>query len=133
MGPGSEDGTLRLTRKPTDEDLITEDSTEHLALLESFAVLDLALASRSDGYAVFHRNVIEDGGVEHFFVYISQPVKNESMRCANHERITDSVRSCLVDLEREWSMWIKTLPSPARHSILLESADTDPNPTLDRR
>ncbi len=111
LKPGPDDGTVRLTRKPIEEDVLTEDSTEYSELYEGFANLDLALVSRSDGYAVIHRNVIEDGQVEHFFEYISHPVKNESMRCKSHEQNARSVRSCLVDLDGEWSMWIKTLPS----------------------
>ncbi len=111
LKPSSDAGTVQLTRKPLDDDLLTEESTEYPLLHESFANLDLALISRSDRYAVFHRNVVQDGGVEHFFEYISQPVRNESMRCGSHEQSTQSVRSCLVDLDRRWSMWIKTLPA----------------------
>jgi hypothetical protein len=111
LEPGSEFGTVRLRRKPVNQDLLTEESTAYSTLLESFENLDLALISRSGGYAVFHRNAIDDGGAKHFFEYISQPVKNESMRCESHEKYAQSIRSCLVDLDREWSMWIKTLPS----------------------
>lgn len=110
LEPGPEFGTVRLRRKPIDQDLVIEESTDYSALFETFGKLDLALISRSGGYAVFHRNAIDDGGVQHFFEYISQPVKNESMRCEKREESAQPIRSCLVDLDHEWSMWIKTLP-----------------------
>ena len=111
LAPGHESGTVRLKRKPAVQDPLTEESTEYSVLLESFANLDLALISRSGGYVLFHRNPVDDGGVQHFFEYISQPVKNESMRCNSNKGNTRSIRSCLIDLDHDWSMWIKTLPS----------------------
>ena len=113
LEPGSEVGTVRLTSKPVDRELSIEESAEYSVLLESFVELDLALISRSDGYAVFHRNAVGDGEVQHFFEYVSQSVKNESMRCKSHEQNAQAIRSCLVDLDGEWSMWIKTLPAVA--------------------
>lgn len=119
LEPGSEVGTVRLTRKPVDGEQSIEESAEYSVLLESFVDLDLALISRSDSYAVFHRNAIEDGEVQHFFEYVSQSVKNESLRCKSHEKNAQTIRSCLVDLDGEWSMWIKTLPGAALRDRVL--------------
>lgn len=112
LEPGAAPRTMRVRRKPDDDELVIEDSSDHTEFLGSFQELDLALISRFDGYSVFHRNPIRDGQVEHYYEYISMPVANESMRCGGSEAISGSVRSCLADLDFGWSMWIKTLPGP---------------------